>query len=64
VDKVSDHPEFTDIFTGGSEPESQVLVYEITTRRESTETAETKVTVYVVMDDEHGTRIGGIQRQE
>jgi len=63
-DKVSDHAEFTDIFTGGSKPESQVLVYEITTRRESTETAETKVTVYVVTDAENGIRIGGIQRQE
>lgn len=61
--KKSDFPVFMDTLPSGDAKGTQVWVYEIITHRDGVETAEKKVTVYVVMDED-GVRIGGIQRQE
>ena len=63
-DKLSDQPKFTDSLPAKENRETRVWVYEIVTLRDGVKTAEKKVTVYLVMDDDQGTRIGGIQRQE
>ena len=61
--KVADQSSFTDAITVPEPGKTQVLVYEIITERSGVKSAEKKVTVYAV-EDQNGIRIGGIQRKE
>ncbi len=63
-DKLSDQSTFTDTLPAEEDSDTQIWMYEIVTLRDGVKAADKKVTVYVVMDEEYGTRIGGIQRQE